>query len=210
MNDPFNNIYIKVDVINDLSNDNISQKQITLKKNVIEEYHPTVKTNSEINKIVENEPFENKIDEIISCNRKLSKILPSDNNSIDVFKKVLDELENENIKKVFKSLLSNEIFLSVLKDRIGNITKDNKLDFNDVPDLIYIIMNSYNILSDIKLSEEEIPDFIKAVINYIMTKYDLAKNSNIESIENAIVIGIKLVLLQPKVTNILKKYLCCK
>ena len=210
MNDPFNNIYIKVDVINDLSNDNISQKQITLKKNVIEEYHPTVKKNSEINKIVENEPFENKIDEIISCNRKLSKILPSDNNSIDVFKKVLDELENENIKKVFKSLLSNEIFLSVLKDRIGNITKDNKLDFNDVPDLIYIIMNSYNILSDIKLSEEEIPDFIKAVINYIMTKYDLAKNSNIESIENAIVIGIKLVLLQPKVTNILKKYLCCK
>jgi len=97
-------------------------------------------------------------------------------------------------------LVKNPKFVSRVEEGVRSILKDGKLDQNDIPELVFIIMESYNILSNVRVSYQELPDFIREVYRYIIRKLNIVPTENHEMFERMVMNSVKLVLLQPKVS----------
>jgi hypothetical protein len=97
-------------------------------------------------------------------------------------------------------LVKNPRFVTRVEEGVRSILKDGKLDQNDIPELVFIIMESYNIISNVRVSYQELPDFIREVYRYIIRKLNIVPTENHEMFERMVMNSVKLVLLQPKVS----------
>lgn len=120
---------------------------------------------------------------------------------IEVTKVEVAELEpviNENINKILLLLLDDPEFVNKIETSIKNILADNKVDYTDIPEFVFLIMDAYNSIGKVKLTEEEIPEFVKCVFNYIVDKYKLLTQDNRKKYEIMILSSVKLALMVPK------------
>ena len=105
---------------------------------------------------------------------------------------------NENINKILLLLLDDPEFVNKIETSIKNILADNKVDYTDIPEFVFLIMDAYNSIGKVKLTEEEIPEFVKCVFNYIVDKYKLLTQDNRKKYETMILSSVKLALMVPK------------
>ena len=83
--------------------------------------------------------------------------------------------------------------------------KDGTIDYQDVPEIIMMIMDIYGTLKESQLiTMEELPEFIKTLFDIIVTKYNLVPADKKPAIDVLITGTIKLVLLVPRI-----KKSCC-
>ena len=82
--------------------------------------------------------------------------------------------------------------------------KDDKIDHKDLPDIIFLVMDSYNKLNSKKLSLNDIPEFIRRVVKIILDEKNLIPDNQEELFLNMVETAIKLVMIQPRVRK------CCK
>lgn len=129
---------------------------------------------------------------------------------IDVPKDIVKKTETEvnEMKGIIMVVTKNPKFQERLEAGVKTILKDGKLDQNDIPELVFIIMESYNTLSNVRLTSEQIPEFIMEVYKYIVKKLKIDPIGNTEVYEKLLVNSVKLVLLTPKL-NLDKGCLCC-
>ena len=90
-----------------------------------------------------------------------------------------------------------EILKNIYKD-IKKITEDKAITLNDIPEIILLCKDIFNLYSEsnkIKLTKIEIIEFIKNIVLFILFKSDLVKinDSDKELIINLINLSIKLL-----------------
>ena len=87
-----------------------------------------------------------------------------------------DLLENETLNNVVDKILINKQFVDECVDKIKNdILKDNKIDSNDIPALIYIVTLLLNNKPEIKINQETMTEVLKLLIVKLLVKVDYIK-----------------------------------
>ena len=102
-----------------------------------------------------------------------------------------------SIYNLFNLLIDDPNFISRLEGHIDNILKDGKIDIYDVPEIVYIIVDTYNSLSFLKVSFELIPVLVRLIYKYITDEYDIIPDNIDNNFERLLDSAIKLVSLQP-------------
>jgi len=114
-------------------------------------------------------------------------------------------LQNEDIKKLITMIVDDKTFTTRIEEYIKNMMKDGQIDYQDVPEIIMMIMDIYSTIKESHLiTAEELPEFIKTLFNIIVTKYNLISDDKRQAMDPLISGAIKLVLLIPRV-----KKSCC-
>jgi len=86
------------------------------------------------------------------------------------------ELNPEIIKIITLILQGNSAFFSKIEDSFKKIVADNKIDADDVPELMSLFSNVYEVLSSLKLKKKTIElsnvcgDIIKLIFNIMLTE----------------------------------------
>ena len=86
------------------------------------------------------------------------------------------ELNPEIVKVISLILQNNSQFFTKIEDSFKKIVADNKIDADDVPELMSLFSNMYEVLSTLKLKKKTIElsnvcgDIIKLVFNIMLTE----------------------------------------
>ena len=117
---------------------------------------------------------------------------------------------NNTLNKVVNELTTNATFLSNIDDSIKKILLDGKVDYKDIPEIVFLIMDSYNHIN-LHISKNDLTEFVKLIFEFIVNKYNLFSKEDMLKMEPMIISSVKLVLLIPQInrsnyTNFLK---CC-
>ena len=110
---------------------------------------------------------------------------------------------------VFNILIKDTRFTHQINTSITSILKDGKIDQYDIPELIFLITNTYNNISSIKLEYDDIPQLIKLLYNHIVNTMNLIPIDKRSEFERAVDSAIRLVMLQPIVAQQYKKCSSC-
>lgn len=110
------------------------------------------------------------------------------------------------VDQVFRLLTNNSKFIDHLENCIQDIIKNDNFIMFDIPEIIFIIVDAYNIMSEIKLDSNNLPLLIKLLFNYIVDKFELIPENKKAAFDRLVDSAIKLIMLQPIVKNI--KYCC--
>lgn len=123
--------------------------------------------------------------------------------------KVVDELKDENLSKFIKLLTDDATFINRIEQSIKTILQDGKVDHDDVPELVFIIMDAYNTTAKSQVSMNEIPEFVNCVFNYIADKFNLMPKEERQRIARLITSSVKLALMAPPINNAVKTSFSC-
>ena len=173
------------ELINDLKVINEQESVIELESVIestsVNEPESVVKSISVIESI-ENEFLNNLIQKFIEDKDFINKIN-------------LNQKNLNVISFIFKN--HPEILKNIYKD-IKKITEDKAITLNDIPEIILLCKDIFNLYSEsnkIKLTKIEIIEFIKNIVIFILFKSDLVKmnDSDKELILNLINLSIKLL-----------------
>ena len=134
--------------------------------------------------------------------------------AVETLNKVVknDIVQDVNVRKMVELLVNDANFLKRVEDTIKNILSDGKVDEKDVPEFVFLIMDSYNTLSKTSLTRDELPTFVKTVFDFVVTKFNLLKDEDRLKIESMVSSSVKLALMVPAINNavdvVIKKCWC--
>ena len=115
-------------------------------------------------------------------------------------------MENLKISYLFDKLMSNDEFSKKLQTSISEITKDGKIDMNDIPQIMFIITELINNTPSISITSDDLSELATKIITFIIKKTNITlSNEEEEVVSKLIESSIKLILLQPRI----KKALNC-
>lgn len=101
-------------------------------------------------------------------------------------------------------------FMQEIDRSMKNIMRDNKIDQNDIPELI-LLMTTLITSNNIKMTPADLEKSLNELYKYIMDHYKLYPDDAIqqESFNRLFATCIKLVLLQPELKAKCNKFLPC-
>ena len=109
-------------------------------------------------------------------------------------------LKNDDVKKLVIMIVDDKTFTCRIEEYIKNIMKDGQVDYQDIPELIMMIMDIYGTLKESQLiTLDELPEFIKTIFNIIVNKYNLIADDKKQVMDSLITGTIRLVLLVPRI-----------
>ena len=99
----------------------------------------------------------------------------------------------------------NEEFIKKIDMSIKNIMRDGKVDKYDIPE--FVLLFTTLLTSNFKIKEANLHQELNKLFDYIMNKYKLLPNDDIqkENFKLLFEMSIKLVLYKPQI----KKLFCC-
>ena len=113
------------------------------------------------------------------------------------------------MERSFERLINDVEFNKKVDRHVREIMKDGKVDFYDVPDICFLVVDIINEVSDIELNEDNMKGLIKMILCYVINKYQLVKPHNKAIVEKLIESSIKLVLIQPRVRTFVSSCFWC-
>ena len=102
-----------------------------------------------------------------------------------------------------RKLIDDPIFMKIVETKLNSIMKDGKIDKNDIPDIIVLVVYCTNNLKKFKLSYNELGEVLEETINYLLNHFDVIPENAQEDFRVMTHTMIDLVMLQPKVTGCL-------
>ena len=111
---------------------------------------------------------------------------------------------SDRLENIINTLVNDEDFKKNVTSTLKKIMKDNKIDQRDLPDIIFLVIDSYNKLESSKLSLNDIPEFIRKVVRIILDEKNLIPDKQEQVFLDMVETAIKLVMIQPRVKK------CCK
>ncbi len=115
---------------------------------------------------------------------------------------------SEILHKATKKLIDDPIFLKIMQTKITSIMDDGKIDKNDIPDIMLLLVYCTNNLKKFNLSYNELSEVLEETIVYILNHFDVIPDDKQDEFMEMIQTMIKLVMLQPKVKSCLLKLKC--
>jgi hypothetical protein len=138
----------------------------------------------------------------------LDRIVPEEVKSISVnvdSTLAVRTLQNPIVEKIVAELTNDPKFLSRVEESVKKMLEDGKLDSSDVPELVYLIMDSYNTVGNVRVSKELLGEFVSQVFKFIVEKYKLLPQNKMAEYEHMLLSSVKLVLLTPSFDSFLEK-----
>ncbi len=119
-----------------------------------------------------------------------------------------------SVQEVFNLLSADPKFVAKLEASVKNIMKDGKIDQYDVPELVFIITDSYNEMSRFRLTYDELPQLIKMIYNFMVEKLNLIPEDKRSEFDRLVDSALRLVMMQPVVKQAVtscfsKIFPCC-
>jgi hypothetical protein len=115
---------------------------------------------------------------------------------------------SEILHKATQKLIEDPIFLKIIETKIKSIMNDGKIDKNDIPDIILLLVYCTNNLKKFNLSYNELSNVLEETVLYILNHFDVIPDDKKDEFMEMIQTMIKLVMLQPKVKSCLLKLKC--
>ena len=112
-------------------------------------------------------------------------------------------------QKAAEILMNDPEFSGDIEKTMGEIMADGKIDLKDLPRLLLLIMKAYNSSTEFELTYEELPELIGCVSNYILDKYKMVPNDQVDEYNKLIEYGIEMILMKPRVKKYCKKTFSC-
>lgn len=108
----------------------------------------------------------------------------------------------------------NVAFIEKINGAVNQIMKDGKIDKNDIPTIVLLIMDlitSSNSASAVPITTEQIAESINSLYNYIMGHYKLFPEDSTQTQEFKLMFDmcVKLALFQPNINKKAKKLFAC-
>lgn len=110
------------------------------------------------------------------------------------------------IQNLAEIIVKDPKFINEVKTSLELILKDNKIDMNDIPQMLILVVNSYNKLKKFTVSINELPELLNQIVHLIIDKYDLVDEQSRTQFDKILQSSINLVLLMP---NVRKGCLSC-
>jgi hypothetical protein len=110
---------------------------------------------------------------------------------------------SEILHKTTKKIIEDPIFLKIIETKLNSIMVDGKIDKNDIPDIILLIVYCTNNLKKFNLSYKQLTEVLEETILYILNHFDVIPDDKRDELMEMIQTMIKLVMLQPKVKSCL-------
>ena len=108
-------------------------------------------------------------------------------------------MTKKTLEEVSKILVDNPDFCNSVEKDIEAIKKDGKVDFQDVPELVHLLVTCYNNSKNFTVTRAELPELLTLIARLIAEKYELVSEDQLEQYEKVVTGAIKLVLLVPRV-----------
>lgn len=115
-------------------------------------------------------------------------------------------LQNPVVDKIVAELTNDPKFLSRVEESVKKMLQDGKLDSSDVPELVYLIMDTYNTVGNVRVSKDLLGEFVRQVFKFIVQKYKLLPEDKMAEYEHMLLSSVKLVLLTPSVDSLVEKF----
>ena len=103
--------------------------------------------------------------------------------------------------KAVKKIIDDPIFLKIMESKLNSIMIDGKIDKNDIPDIIILIVYCTNNLKNFKLSYNQLSEVLEEIIIYLLEHFNVIPEEKKDEFMQMIQTMIKLVMLQPKVKS---------
>ena len=110
---------------------------------------------------------------------------------------------SELIKIVTNKLIDDSDFMKSIEDKLKEITKDGKINKNDIPHIMVIIVKCTNNLKSFNLSYNELFEILEEVVLFILNHFKVISESELNDIKPMIHSCVELTMLQPNVQNCL-------
>lgn len=120
----------------------------------------------------------------------------------------MNVINDPTINKIAKEILQNDQFREDCKKNITEILKDGKLDTDDTPFIISLVVDIYNNYSEFEVDEKKLGGVFKIIIMSLLGEMDLLTADNKDIIDKLVSSSLKLLFTQVKQRKLMKKF--CK
>ena len=110
---------------------------------------------------------------------------------------------SELIKIVTNKLIDDMDFMRSIENKLKEITKDGKINKNDIPHIMVIIVKCTNNLKSFNLSYNELFEILEEVVLFLLNHFKVISESELNDIKPMIHSCVELTMLQPNVQNCL-------
>ena len=110
---------------------------------------------------------------------------------------------SEVLHSATRKLIEDPIFLKIVETKLNSIMEDGKINKNDIPDIVVLIVYCTNNLKKFNVSYSELSEILEETICYLLDHFDVIPDNSKDECKEMTRTMIQLVMLQPKVKNCL-------
>lgn len=107
-------------------------------------------------------------------------------------------------------IINDPKFRNSLVNSLKVITSDGKIDQNDIPEMIIMVIDIYNNMGKFKLTSDDFVIVMSDVVSKILDEYKLIDSSQKDNINKLINTALKLAVIQVKFVKTNCKWNCFK
>ena len=126
-------------------------------------------------------------------------------------------MNDQLVNKIANEILLNEKFKNDCKNNIASILKDGKLDSDDTPFIISLVVDIYNNYTEFEITEDKLAGVFNVIIMSLLEEMKLLTPDNKEVVDKLVKSSLKLLFTQvkqrklmQKICDFLSKMLLCK
>jgi hypothetical protein len=105
------------------------------------------------------------------------------------------------IQDIFLSIINDQLFIVKCKSSIDTIMKDGKVDFSDIPEIVYLLTDITKTLYKKKLNSDEFEELFNMLYKHVTEKYKFIPENNNEMFEKMLKSSLKLAMFKPKISK---------
>lgn len=113
------------------------------------------------------------------------------------------------IAKIVSELLNDDTFVQDCEKELKEIMKDGKFDFNDMPQVVTLVVLVYEKYDNLHVEEKDVADVFKLLIIELLKKMGWVTEEKKEQIEKMVESCITLLMLNINTQTIWKKMTSC-
>ena len=111
--------------------------------------------------------------------------------------------QQTSIAVIFSKIVNDKAFVDRVDTGIKNIMKDGKVDFTDIPEIIFIITDTFNSLDSFKLKQDELLSLFEMLYTHLNNLYNIVPEDKQDEFKGLVESSLKLVMLKPKIKKML-------
>ncbi len=119
------------------------------------------------------------------------------------------KMSTDLIAKIVTELLDDVNFVQDCKKELKEIMKDGKFDFNDMPQVVTLVVLVYEKYDNLHVEEKDVADVFKLLIVELLKKMGWVTEEKKEQIEKMVESCITLLMLNINTQTIWKKITSC-
>ena len=108
---------------------------------------------------------------------------------------------SELLHSATRKLIDDPIFLKIIETKLNSIMKDGKIDRNDIPDIVVLLVYCTNNLKDFNLTYVELKDVLEETISYLLNQFNVIPEDSKEEFNKMINTMVSIVMLTPRVKS---------